>query len=648
MPKLHKKKTSVKIKEEHLQNSDRHLWIEALKQAQLPKLIFKHCQLEALPLSRLFFELRNKYEAIEFIDCTIVSTDINNSMQLLLAKIANMLKQTNPIEFTVIDTQQHYDLKKLPWDALIDNLMNTNSSLVLNVLDLEGHPVHLEIKTIKWRELIGEKESHQELVIPLLDAPPLLISFSEQEEKLIVKQGKSSYKKSEDEDSIEKSAINSRIIFSYLTQVACLAKTQNLSLEINTNLDSFNEFVYIYDAKSGRGDCNASLHNDYGGGYGKSIQEAALAERLPKLLSNLPRVTRLEVFNLNSRLLSEVEFANSLSTSAFDALETMEIIGNAETQESKAQFFKALKGMEHLQELELLGQVLLEADMADIAYLLMCKEKLQKVTLGGANLTNRAIKCLAHELSSLRKAKHVKELKKLNLSNNSRLDEEGYTQAALKDFLKILKLLRPQEVGHDFAPSKKIDALLRPKTEKEESLYSKREEFSGREKEESYGTTEELSYSTKEELSARKTEETSYTGNEEPSGVEFSFSHPVFGNHLMRVKSDTESSTTGDESGYSPRPEIQGEVEYLSRVAIFRTESQVELTKKRVTEKEYAKENATIPGRMLYRSQDFPSLKGSSNRNATTSRFSCNVNPVRLKKNPKVESETDDPIIKID
>jgi hypothetical protein len=649
MPKLHKKKTSIEIREEDLEFKNRELWISALKKSPRPTLIFRQCKFEALPLSRLLSELR-KYEAIEFIDCSVVSTDLNNSMQLLLAKIANMPRQDKPIKFTIRDSdvKHGYDLKTLPWDVLFDSLEDRNSSLVLDIKDLEGNPFHLQINRDESSDLItkkesakelvislfnsaplfalmGEKESAKGLVVPLFDDVSLSVSFSEKEEKLIVKQARS-FKETGEIDAIKKSTLrNSQIIFDYLIQVAKLATGQNLSLEINTKLDSFNEFVYIYDAKSGIGNCVVSLHSNYCGD--KSVPEAIVADNVPKLLSSLPRVTRLELFNLNSRLLSEVEFADSLSTSAFETLESMEIVGNAETQESKTRFFTSLKRLKHLQELELLGQVLFETDMAAIAYLLMRKEKLQNVTLSGANLTDGALERLARELEkqakkiSSKKAKEtkkrkaeekkqakqpniskkekkvkqakksgkgkqLKQLKKLDLSNNSRPDEFGYTQEGLKDFLKILKLLRPQEVRHDFGPNKKIDALLRPKTgkeepsssmkeefsekETEESTYSTKEEFSGREKE------EELTYSIEEELSGRE-KETSNTEKEDPiDREEISFSHPVFGGHLMRVKSETETSTTGDESGYTPRANSDDEEdESLSAVTVCESGSQI-------------------------------------------------------------------------
>ncbi|KTD32873.1 hypothetical protein Lnau_2521 [Legionella nautarum] len=633
MPKLHKENTSIELREENLVFKDRALWIKALKKSPRSKLIFRQCTFEAFPLSRLLLELGKyeAYEAIEFIDCSVVSTDINSSMQLLLAKIANMPKQNHSIKFTVIDTKHSYDLKTLPLDPLIDSLEHRNSSLLLDIKDLERNPFHLEISrddssglrgkkesskelvissfdSASLLALIGEKEKAKEFVVPLFDNASLVVSFTDEEEKLIVKQAKS-FKEIEDSDAIEKSAlINSRIIFDYLIEIAKFAKSQNLSLEINTKLDSINEFSYTYDAKSNVGNCNVSLHCNYCGG--KSLQEAIVADNLPKLLSSLPTVTSLELFNLNSRLLNGVEFADSLSTPAFEELKTMEIIGNAETQESKTRFFASLKELEHLQELELLGQVLFETDMADIAYLLIRKKKLQKVTLQGANLTDGALECLARELDKQvkqlssektkeirqrkleekkqtkqakkskgkkqtkqakksAKDKHPKQLKKLDLSNNSRPDEFGYTRKGLKNFLKILELLRPQEVRHDFGPNEEIDALLRPQTEKEEPSFSTKEEFSDRETTESTYSIkeefsekekeEELTYGMEKELFDEITEETSNTEKEEHL-EKLSFDHPVFGSHLMRVTStDTESLTTGDESGYTPRTETTGD-----------------------------------------------------------------------------------------
>lgn len=430
MPKLHKKKTSIEIREENLDFKDRELWISALKKSPRPKLIFRQCKFEALALSRLLLELR-KYEEIEFIDCSVLSVDLNNSMQLLLAKIANMPRQDKPIKFTVRDSdaKHGYDLDTLPWDLLFDSLEGRNSSLLLDIKDLEGNPFLLQINRDESGELItekesaislfnstflfalmGERESAKGLVVPLFDDVSLGVSFSEKEEKLIVKQARP-FKEIGEIDAIEKSTlINSRIIFDYLIQVAKFAKSQNLSLEINTKLDSFNEFVYIYDAKSGIGNCNASLHSNYC--TDNSVPEAIVADNLPKLLSSLPRVTRLELLNLNSRLLNEVEFADALSTSAFERLASMEIVGNAENQESKARFFTSLKRLKHLQELELLGQVLFETDMAAIAYLLMRKEKLQNVTLSGANLTDRALERLARELEKQAKKISSKKVKR--------------------------------------------------------------------------------------------------------------------------------------------------------------------------------------------------------------------------------------------
>ncbi|ARG98028.1 hypothetical protein [Legionella micdadei] len=555
MPKKIKTETSIEIHEETLEVANKHSWIADLSvDALQQKLIFTQCVFNALPLSRLLFELKNKYTSFEFVNSAVLgdtnqqSLDItlefdrcqipsdantSDSMHLLFAKLANMLKRAKPKELIVVDSQGKYDIGSLPWKALIDNLLHTNSSFTLDIRDEEGRPFRLQLnkhgQVSRLKELLISSNEGEELTIPLPGRSPLTISFSKG--KLSIKQTDALEYSSETEGDKQAgdAIVSSHILFYYLTQAAKLAKEHDFSLEINVFINHGDRFVYNYDAKTCEGDCQIDLISS---GFEAELaveQEELVASRLPRLLANLPGVTQFQLFCLNSQLLRQTAFVRELLSPVFANLEKLEITGSFETQESKALFLHALREFNHLRELVILGQLLSDEDMTDIAYLLKGKDKLKEVTLNGCNITNEGMKRLAEELQRLSRCGYTKYLNKLNIANNNHHNSHGYNETALKDFLKILKLCVPREIAHDFENNKKIAALM------------------------------------------------STLGEDAQS-----YEHPVFGWGLKQLVSKRNISSSvdthsiaGDESGYSPRDYTDSEDEFLSTVSMRRLGSQI-------------------------------------------------------------------------